>query len=249
MIAAPRLHHAALVLMVLASSCSLPPKESWRIIQRDGLFNYWGSPNPGYSQSRYLAPSGTPFGTDYRPTYGYRDTRPAPHRPAVPYRPGYLTSRYVTESNQSRVTPPNSERSPSVANRSRPRPNSVKERPERDEDRSVANRKTLPAAPPVDKPKVADNKSTQANSVKESTPSSTDSLPFGAPVPGRTGMVTSPYANKNQLVDVAGMGAGQTVKCPYTGKLFRVPPTEQAAAKTTENPATKAPEAPKETPQ
>lgn len=29
--------------------------------------------------------------------------------------------------------------------------------------------------------------------------------------------------------DVSGMSAGQTVKCPCTDKLFKVPPTQQAA--------------------
>jgi hypothetical protein len=57
-------------------------------------------------------------------------------------------------------------------------------------------------------------------------------------------MVNSPYANKSQLVDVAGMSPGQTVKCPYSGKLFRVPPTQQAANKVEsklEAPAEKSP--------
>jgi hypothetical protein len=30
------------------------------------------------------------------------------------------------------------------------------------------------------------------------------------------------------------MSTGQTVKCPYTGKLFKVPPQQQAAASKTE---------------
>ncbi|MDI1311422.1 hypothetical protein [Prosthecobacter sp.] len=45
-------------------------------------------------------------------------------------------------------------------------------------------------------------------------------------------MVNSPFAGKTQLVDVSGMSAGQTVKCPYSGKLFKVPPTQQAANRT-----------------
>ena len=59
---------------------------------------------------------------------------------------------------------------------------------------------------------------------------------------GRVNMVNSPYAGKTQLVDVSGMSAGQTVKCPYTGKLFKVPAAQQAQNKVeskTEAPETK----------
>ena len=53
-------------------------------------------------------------------------------------------------------------------------------------------------------------------------------LPFGAPIAGRPGFVNSPFAEKHQLVDVTGLSVGTEVKCPYTGKLFRVPPQQQA---------------------
>ncbi|MFM2167560.1 MAG: hypothetical protein RIS79_1931, partial [Verrucomicrobiota bacterium] len=53
---------------------------------------------------------------------------------------------------------------------------------------------------------------------------STPELPYGAPISGRPGFVNSPYAAKHQLVDVTGLPVGMEVKCPYTGKLFRVPP-------------------------
>lgn len=48
-------------------------------------------------------------------------------------------------------------------------------------------------------------------------------IPFGTPIEGRPGLVNSPYAGKFQLVDVTGLSPGQEVKCPYTGKMFRVP--------------------------
>ena len=49
-------------------------------------------------------------------------------------------------------------------------------------------------------------------------------------------MVTSPFAQKHQLVDVSGLAPGDAVKDPYSGKLFRVPPTQQAADKPKETP-------------
>ncbi|MEZ5304577.1 MAG: hypothetical protein R3F11_28615 [Verrucomicrobiales bacterium] len=48
-------------------------------------------------------------------------------------------------------------------------------------------------------------------------------IPFGSRIAGRPGYVNSPFAAKNQLVDVTGLPEGTEVKCPYTGKLFRVP--------------------------
>lgn len=48
-------------------------------------------------------------------------------------------------------------------------------------------------------------------------------VPFGRPVVWRPGFVNSPSAKPNQFVDVTGLPAGMEVKCPYTGKLFRVP--------------------------
>ena len=49
-------------------------------------------------------------------------------------------------------------------------------------------------------------------------------LPYGLPVPGRKGMVTSPYTPEDgKYVDVTGFAAGSVVKDPYTGKFFLVP--------------------------
>jgi hypothetical protein len=49
-------------------------------------------------------------------------------------------------------------------------------------------------------------------------------LPYGIPVPGRKGMVTSPYTPEDgKYVDVTGFASGSIVKDPYTGKFFLVP--------------------------
>src|SRR5213592_92484 len=49
-------------------------------------------------------------------------------------------------------------------------------------------------------------------------------LPYGIPVPGRRGMVTSPYLPEaDKYIDVTDFASGSVVKDPYTGKFFLVP--------------------------
>jgi hypothetical protein len=49
-------------------------------------------------------------------------------------------------------------------------------------------------------------------------------LPYGIPVPGRRGIVTSPYLpEEDKYIDVTDFGSGSVVKDPYTGKFFLVP--------------------------
>ena len=49
-------------------------------------------------------------------------------------------------------------------------------------------------------------------------------LPYGIPVPGRKGMVTSPYTpEEDKYIDVTDFASGSVVKDPYTGKFFLVP--------------------------
>lgn len=66
--------------------------------------------------------------------------------------------------------------------------------------------------------------STTESTPTESKPAVTrEDLPFGQPVVGKKGYVYSPYAPDKGQVDVDGIPAGTKVKCPYTGKVFRVP--------------------------
>jgi len=49
-------------------------------------------------------------------------------------------------------------------------------------------------------------------------------LPYAIPVPGRKGMVTSPYLpEEDKYIDVTDFASGSAVKDPYTGKFFLVP--------------------------
>ncbi|MBA2434759.1 MAG: hypothetical protein H0V54_06690 [Chthoniobacterales bacterium] len=48
-------------------------------------------------------------------------------------------------------------------------------------------------------------------------------LPYGVVVPNRPGLVTSPYAPNEGLVDVSGFPSSTEVMDPFTGKVFLTP--------------------------
>lgn len=48
-------------------------------------------------------------------------------------------------------------------------------------------------------------------------------LPYGIPVSGQKGVVTSPYLPEGGYIDVSSFPPGSAVKDPYTGKIFLVP--------------------------
>jgi hypothetical protein len=48
-------------------------------------------------------------------------------------------------------------------------------------------------------------------------------MPYGIPVPGHKGMVTSPYSPEGNYIDVSAFAPGSAVQDPYTGKIFLVP--------------------------
>ena len=50
-----------------------------------------------------------------------------------------------------------------------------------------------------------------------------EDMPYGIPVPGHKGMVTSPYSPEGNYIDVSAFASGSAVKDPYTGKIFLVP--------------------------
>lgn len=48
-------------------------------------------------------------------------------------------------------------------------------------------------------------------------------LPYGIPVPGKQGLVTSPFSPDSGYIDVRNFPPGTEVKDPYTGKIFLTP--------------------------
>ena len=97
------------------------------------------------------------------------------------------------------------------------------------------NDTTVDVSPPESKDKkdpAIDTTTTDTVNVEKDKPADTtdakpavprEDLQYGVPVVGKKGFVYSPFATDKGEVDVEGIPAGTKVKCPYTGKVFRVP--------------------------
>lgn len=226
---------ALLTASVLLVQCALPPRQAWQYIQTNGLLTYlsYSTQSPplrtGTARRQYYANNRS------NALYPRYSSRPSPSWSSLwgsgmPNRIPYNSSYFSTQ-NRYHSSPYS--RAGSVATRPAPRPKSSYS----PEDRSPSVK--MPVEEPSPAPQVANNPPpiTSPNPATKTSGSSSPAkpagdLPFGTPVPGRINMVNSPYAGKTQLVDVSGMSVGQTVKCPYTGKLFKVPPSQQASNNT-----------------
>ena len=82
-----------------------------------------------------------------------------------------------------------------------------------------AKRREIPATVPLEKR--ATPPATTAN--PKPAAAKREDLPYGIAIPGKKGFVYSPFADHKQQVDVTDIPTGTKVKCPYTGKVFRVP--------------------------
>jgi hypothetical protein len=205
--------------VLFVTQCALPPREAWRQVQSKGLFTYLGSMQSGQAT--------TPYRPDQLGTGLWR-------KGVAPYSGRYTSLNYGNRYNQSA---PISIPKRKVASSSKPAPK-PKPKTQRVASSSSSTSSGSSAAKAKTKPKpeasVA-SKPSKPEKKSEPDPAPTQltepgaELPYGRIVSGRSGLVNSPYAGSSQLVDVTGMSAGQPVKCPYTGKLFRVPAGAQAS--------------------
>lgn len=76
-------------------------------------------------------------------------------------------------------------------------------------------------APPVSTPPSASKAAVSATPAQDLNPAD---IPYATWAPGKRGVVKSPFDPSGRLIDVRDFNAGQMSQCPYTGKVFRVPP-------------------------
>jgi len=102
----------------------------------------------------------------------------------------------------------------------RSNPKQSNETPPRDAS-DTSNSQTSPSPTPVPAPPNPNNvrvaKATAARRNRK------DDLPYGIPVPGKQGLVTSTFSPDSGYIDVRSFPPGTEVKDPYTGKTFLTP--------------------------
>jgi hypothetical protein len=86
-----------------------------------------------------------------------------------------------------------------------------------DASNSQASPSPTPAPAPPNRENVRVAKATAAKKNRNSD------LPYGIPVPGKQGLVTSPFSPDSGYIDVRSFPPGTEVKDPYTGKSFLTP--------------------------
>jgi len=108
----------------------------------------------------------------------------------------------------------------------RPQPNKTLHATRRSSSRAAPATATTPSAvaessqPPKEEESTDTGRHVSAADLEKAKAN----LPYGIPVPGRKGMVTSPYTpDEGKYVDVTGFASGSIIKDPYTGKFFLVP--------------------------
>ena len=113
----------------------------------------------------------------------------------------------------------------------RPTPNPTEKKTKRAARRPTSPQSNVVGASPtpLEQPTnlVKEEKVIPAVTVLRASPVSAEKakgdMPYGIPVPGHKGMVTSPYSPEGNYIDVSAFAPGSAVRDPYTRKIFLVP--------------------------
>src|SRR6266496_6788195 len=82
----------------------------------------------------------------------------------------------------------------------------------------TSNSQTSPSPTPVPAPPNRNNIRIAKATATRKNPKG--DLPYGIPVPGKQGLVTSPFSPDSGYIDVRSFPPGTEVRDPYTGKSF-----------------------------
>ena len=188
---------AGLAVLSLSSCRMLPPPGG-------GPFPPPGQPRYGYNGSQspnYPEPSALPMSPQGNngAAAGTADTRPRPPK----------TIKRDPNNTTVDLTPPtgNGQGTADVSTSGSTEPATTGTPPPADTGTGSTTGASMPADSGTPAPK----------------PSPREDLPYGIPVITKKGCVYSPHAPDKGYVDVEGLARGTRVKCPYTGKHFRVP--------------------------
>ena len=86
---------------------------------------------------------------------------------------------------------------------------------------NTSNNQTSPSPTPAPAPPNPNNIRVAKATATRKTPKG--DLPYGIPVPGKQGLVTSPFSPDSGYIDVRSFPPGTEVRDPYTGKTFLTP--------------------------
>ncbi len=239
----PSLHRLSLAVLVMGGvlvSCATPPRQVWQRAREDGVLKaLFVPPRTQAARERLLAsPGGTGPGTM---------RRTPPTAEAFSGQQGYVYSPHTRPRKLVNVTAftPGAEvlcpytLEPFVVPASAPSEMAARQAPPADSplwsddlsrpagETAASRRSPGPASrdphrsdDPTSNPAVIEVASRDLSSSLLPAPAGP---PYGKWVEGVPGRVYSPFASKTQQVDVSGLAPGVEVKCPYTGKIFRVP--------------------------
>lgn len=138
-------------------------------------------------------------------------SRSIPHPQAQPR--SHRSSR--KQSNEAPPSDVSNDQTSGGAVPAAPNKHNINEAPSSDASNSQTSSGPAPAAP--------NGHNVRAAKAARAAKKGKSGLLYGTPVPGKQGLITSPFSPDNGYIDVRSFPPGTEVKDPYTGKIFLTP--------------------------